>query len=789
MQRRTRNPATAIDSDRRASAATGSCGARPHTRSSSATRLPTNSAIPNDVHRLQRWIGPGVIGDKGQRRPRGEKRHDSTLTEDKRGAFAARAASGVPRMPVDAHPHPRHLRHLHGWAGRDGARGRPPGHRLRRQRLPADERPAARAGHRAGRRLRRRPAGHQARSVRGRQRRHARQPVDRSGARRRRAATPAARSGWPSTCCTAATCWPWPAPTARPRPRRCWPGSSSTRVCKPGFLVGGVPQNFGISARGWARADCFVIEADEYDTAFFDKRSKFVHYRPRTAILNNLEFDHADIFPDLAAIETQFHHLVRTVPAKRPTGRQCARRGAGAGARARLLERGAALRRAQGRARRPARARRTATRFDVLRGSLKIARVEWSLLGEHNQLNALAAIAAAEHVGVAPGSDRGRTGPLRERAAPPGAARRSRAASRCTTTSRTTPPRCTPRSPACAARSTRGHVAGNPAAAHPGGVRAALQHDEARHDEVAAALGTGRGRPGVLPAGRLRLGRRRGAGADGRAGGGGRQRAQAGRSHRARGAPRATTCWCMSNGGFGGIHGKLLDALQARRLADARAHSSANPPAVPARLSLVAAVVQGAHAGTLGCSSTRRRSPGGARSCRPRHAKPGDLVRDGTRGLARALDGGARQLARRLLRHGGGRSARLRRGGAEPGRRPGARPGAPRRRADRLPRPGAAFRVQGRVRRRVARVEAAAHRRPVALRGRDRQGRRVARLARDERALCRLAPCGCSTAATTRCRTSICTCRSCSTSCGCVRTPFDRRGTPAARAGDVTITQ
>ena len=91
---------------------------------------------------------------------------------------------------------------------------------------------------------------------------------------------------------------------------------------EPGFLVGGVPRNFGVSARlgrttgpGGARTP-FVIEADEYDTAFFDKRSKFVHYHPRTAVLNNLEFDHADIFPDLAAIETQFHHLVRTLPAK-----------------------------------------------------------------------------------------------------------------------------------------------------------------------------------------------------------------------------------------------------------------------------------------------------------------------------------------------------------------------------------------------------------------------------------------------------------------------------------------
>ncbi|MDP3293422.1 MAG: Mur ligase domain-containing protein, partial [Nevskia sp.] len=82
---------------------------------------------------------------------------------------------------------------------------------------------------------------------------------------------------------------------------------------EPGFLVGGVPVNFGLSAR-LGRGKCFVIEADEYDTAFFDKRSKFVHYRPRTAILNNLEYDHADIFPDLGAIERQFHHLVRTVP-------------------------------------------------------------------------------------------------------------------------------------------------------------------------------------------------------------------------------------------------------------------------------------------------------------------------------------------------------------------------------------------------------------------------------------------------------------------------------------------
>jgi UDP-N-acetylmuramate: L-alanyl-gamma-D-glutamyl-meso-diaminopimelate ligase len=168
----------------------------------------------------------------------------------------------------------------------------------------------------------------------------------------------------------------------------------------PGFLIGGVPLNFGISARlGGGRH--FVIEADEYDTALFDKRSKFVHYRPRTAVLNNLEMDHADIFPDLEAIETQFHHLVRTVPSK---GRLVVN--ARDEALQRVLTRGCwsevvrfgALREEPG----ALRARGEPHAFDVLRGSLKVGRVEWSLIGEHNQLNALAAIGAAEHVGVAP---------------------------------------------------------------------------------------------------------------------------------------------------------------------------------------------------------------------------------------------------------------------------------------------------------------------------------------------------------------------------------------------------
>ena len=168
----------------------------------------------------------------------------------------------------------------------------------------------------------------------------------------------------------------------------------------PGFLIGGVPQNFGVSAR-LGGGKYFVIEADEYDTAFFDKRSKFVHYRPRTAILNNLEHDHADIFPDLAAIETQFHHLVRTVP---PSGRLMVN--AREDALQRVLSRGcwSEVQRFGARKEEPGalRARGEPQSFDVLRGSLKVGHVTWELLGEHNQLNALAAIAAAEHVGVDP---------------------------------------------------------------------------------------------------------------------------------------------------------------------------------------------------------------------------------------------------------------------------------------------------------------------------------------------------------------------------------------------------
>ncbi|WP_325344581.1 UDP-N-acetylmuramate:L-alanyl-gamma-D-glutamyl-meso-diaminopimelate ligase [Xylophilus sp.] len=166
---------------------------------------------------------------------------------------------------------------------------------------------------------------------------------------------------------------------------------------QPGFLVGGVPLDFGVSARLGSQ-NAFVIEADEYDTAFFAKRSKFVHYRPRTAVLNNLEFDHADIFEDLAAIERQFHHLVRTVPS---TGRivvngleESLARVLGQGCWSEVASFGAAASdfTAEG----------EPHRFDVLRRGARVGTVDWALGGVHNQLNALAAIAAAEHVGVDP---------------------------------------------------------------------------------------------------------------------------------------------------------------------------------------------------------------------------------------------------------------------------------------------------------------------------------------------------------------------------------------------------
>jgi len=165
---------------------------------------------------------------------------------------------------------------------------------------------------------------------------------------------------------------------------------------KPGFLVGGVPGNFGISAR-LGESKYFVIEADEYDTAFFDKRSKFVHYRPRTAILNNLEYDHADIFPDLAAIERQFHHLIRTVPGE---GRLVVNGGDANLARVLGLGLWSGVEYFDSAQGWQAGAPDAAGGFEVLHRGVSQGRASLTLAGAHNRSNALAAIAAAQHIGV-----------------------------------------------------------------------------------------------------------------------------------------------------------------------------------------------------------------------------------------------------------------------------------------------------------------------------------------------------------------------------------------------------
>ncbi|MFG6179016.1 UDP-N-acetylmuramate:L-alanyl-gamma-D-glutamyl-meso-diaminopimelate ligase [Halomonas sp. THAF12] len=171
----------------------------------------------------------------------------------------------------------------------------------------------------------------------------------------------------------------------------------------PGFLIGGVPRNFGVSARLGGDDAPFVVEADEYDTAFFDKRSKFVHYRPEIAVLGNLEYDHADIFPDLAAIERQFHHLVRTVPGK---GRLLV--ADGEPALERVLEQGCwtPVERFGQAPESPWRfelERADASRFRVVhRGAdaKQEAVVDWGLTGDYNARNALAALAVAHACGM-----------------------------------------------------------------------------------------------------------------------------------------------------------------------------------------------------------------------------------------------------------------------------------------------------------------------------------------------------------------------------------------------------
>jgi len=166
---------------------------------------------------------------------------------------------------------------------------------------------------------------------------------------------------------------------------------------KPGFLIGGVPKNFGVSAR-MGESDFFVVEADEYDSAFFDKRSKFVHYHGRTVVLNNLEFDHADIFKDIDAIKTQFHHLVRTIPSDgqiiypesetRITetlemGCWTPTSVIGKDWDYELID-------------------QAGSHFAVLKAGEKVGEVKWTQTGQHNVMNALACIAAAYHVGILP---------------------------------------------------------------------------------------------------------------------------------------------------------------------------------------------------------------------------------------------------------------------------------------------------------------------------------------------------------------------------------------------------
>jgi len=170
---------------------------------------------------------------------------------------------------------------------------------------------------------------------------------------------------------------------------------------KPGFLIGGIPLNFGISAR-LGESDFFVIEADEYDCAFFDKRSKFVHYRPRTAIINNLEYDHADIFENLDAIKKQFHHFVRTIPSNgqiiTPAGEQYVAEVIAMGCWTPVVKTAideaaewqAQLLKADG------------SEFAVVFAGQTHGSVVWSLTGRHNVFNALSAIAAARHIGILP---------------------------------------------------------------------------------------------------------------------------------------------------------------------------------------------------------------------------------------------------------------------------------------------------------------------------------------------------------------------------------------------------
>lgn len=177
----------------------------------------------------------------------------------------------------------------------------------------------------------------------------------------------------------------------------------------PGFLIGGVPENFGVSAR-LGDTPFFVVEADEYDTAFFDKRSKFVHYKPRTAIINNLEFDHADIFKDLNAIQTQFHHFIRCIPSEgriiAPTQDKAVADTLALGCWSEIETFGVGSNTANHKQSKlgweAKNISEDGTAFDIYFEDKNFGRLSWSLLGEHNINNALAVIASARHVGVTP---------------------------------------------------------------------------------------------------------------------------------------------------------------------------------------------------------------------------------------------------------------------------------------------------------------------------------------------------------------------------------------------------
>jgi UDP-N-acetylmuramate: L-alanyl-gamma-D-glutamyl-meso-diaminopimelate ligase len=328
---------------------------------------------------------------------------------------------------------------------------------------------------------------------------------------------------------------------------------------QPGFLVGGVPLNFGVSAR-LGEGNTFVIEADEYDTAFFDKRSKFVHYRPRTAVLNNLEFDHADIFDDLAAIERQFHHLVRTVPSQGRVVVNAAeaslQRVLAQGCWSEQLLFGNGLLNKAGFT---AHGDRMTSRAQGRRGCGPCA------VG-HQRRAQPAQRAGRDRGGRARGRGaRGRgpcAGGLPERQAPHGSARRDPAQGRRHHgVRRLRPP--PDRHPHHGGRPAPPAAKRRPGCrAHPRHLRAAQQHHEAGRHDGPAALEPGAGRPGVLPCGGLDWDARAALAPMG-------ERAQVAGTidqllEQVKAAARpGDHLLCMSNGGFGGIHAKLLEALKA----------------------------------------------------------------------------------------------------------------------------------------------------------------------------------------------------------------------------------